>query len=599
MGAYFTIERVTAIKGLRKLFVGNVFASVFEGAIYGVVILLFELLMTAIYSDVGIAFYFIAFLVMISMKKIRVGSYALVPSMLFVFISGDITANTFMLVSIMFVFAILTIVLEFSIKKFNYQLILYPIITIFAFIALLISVYVFDRSTEKNIGYIFYTIIGTILVQFLAVYALRTSASANILHKSVNFSHSTFYRASFIEEVVGAYIKKHKPERAVYGLFKLNIQDKWDKKVKKEILESALDNIEEAFPKNVILFHIEGNKYGFFLPWKNEIDIPSAIKENTLERRTSTNTLIPLALLLNKASKEMKLSTGELLSIHVKAGISIYGVQSNSLSELHRNATFASQYLIDSKKNQFNIFDPNEYTTRVHEAKELKELEDLIELNDIELNKVKLFDKEDNHKLTVIIPRQKTDEGYVGTLFEYIDSAGMKDVFNRFVSAEVANANSLNDAKMVITHSWGYFGKTFNHDLFINRLEIMSINTNNIIINFDVSSIDEDSHVIKNLGKLSKAGIQLSFSNYSSEKSNLIKKLNPDYIFIEDSTYDVIKTKAKLCRSNIIDENNLVDSFNSGIHFFGGPLFNNENDEKSGNINIINTIKKFKGDKND
>ena len=150
MGAYFSIERLITVKTLRKLFVGNVFAKVFEGAIYGLVILLLELLMTAIYTETGIAFYFISFLVMISIKKIRVASYALVPSMLYMFISGEITSNTFMLISLIFVFAALIIILEFSIKKFNYRFILYPVMFTFGFIALLISVYVFNRASEEN-----------------------------------------------------------------------------------------------------------------------------------------------------------------------------------------------------------------------------------------------------------------------------------------------------------------------------------------------------------------------------------------------------------------------------------------------------------------
>ena len=596
MGAYFSIERIIAIKSLRKLFVGNVFSSVLEGAIYGVVILLLELMMTAIFSEVGIAFYFISFLVMISMKKIRVASYALVPSMLFVFITGDITSNTFMLTSIIFVFAMLTIILEFSIKKINFQLILYPIITVLAFMALLISVYVFGRSTEENIGYIFYTIIGTILVQFLAVYALRTSASANVLHKSVNFSYSSFYRASFVEEVVGAYIKENKPEKAIYGLFKLNIQDRWDKKTKKEVIESALDNIKESFPEKSILFHIEDGRYGFFLPWDSAIDVPNAIQENTLDRRSSTNTLIPLTLLLNKASKEMQLSTGDTLSINVKAGISIYGVQSNSLAELHRNATFASQYIIKNKRNQFNIFDPSEYTSRVKDVKQLKELEELIELNDIELKEVPLLDKNNKLKLTIIVPRQKSDDGYVGTLMEYIGSAGMVGVFNRFIAAESIKMIGDVTKKIVIPHEWNYFGEDFNFEMFINKIELMNIDIKQIVMNFDASSIDNDSIIINNIAQLKKRGLGISITNVSENNYEKIKSVNPDYIMVDDASSFIAKTKALICNVNIIDEKTLLSAYESKVDLFGGTWFNNELDENTENTNIINTIKKLKGE---
>ena len=599
MGSYFTIERIIAIKGLRKLFVGNVFSSFFEGVLYGLVILLIEILMKAIYSDVGIAFYFISFIVMVSMKKIRVASYALVPSMLFVFISGDITSNTFMLISIVFVFAMLTIILEFSIKKFNYQLVLYPIMMVLAFSTLLISVYVFNRSTYKDIGYIFYTIIGTILVQFLAVYALKTSASANVLHKSVNYSYSTFYRASFIEEVVGSFIKENATERAVYGLFKLDIDEKLKKGMKKEVLESSLDSIKDVFPKNAILFHVEDRKYGFFIPWKNNIDIQEVKNENTFENRASSSSLKKLSDLLKTSSKEIKLSTGKKTFIEVKAGISIYGLQSNSLSELHRNATFASQYLVNDSNNRFIIFDPAEYIKRVMESKKLKELEDLIELNDIELIRTSLVGKNSKSRLTIVVPRQKSDEGYVGTLFEYIESAGKTEVFNRFIAAETTKNIGKEIRKIAVPHSWYFFGDDFDINKFINRLKIIGVNINQIVINFDCDTINKDKKILNNLEKLSRFGFKILLSNYSALKNEEIILLNPDYIIVNDAKNISIKIRAKICVVNIKDENSLINAYDNGADLFGGPLFNNENDEKIENINIINTIKKFKGEKND
>ncbi len=588
---YFLFNKLREINFIANILRAKLFGELIEGFIYGAIAILLNFLMTLIYSEVGVAFYYAQFIILLTIARTRVAAISLIPPLLLALFTEPINENTYLLMGTIMFFAITIIIADFYIKKLDYRIIVFPFFILIGVFSGLISALVFHHTTPKDMGYVVYTFVAIVFTQLLVSYSVKISVSANLLYSSINFNYLSFYRASFIATIIGELIKKEKIDKAIYGVFKFEWKDDLTKAINKELLETSLHKIEKTFPSKTILFHVEKGKYGFFLPYENRIDIPEAIKNNISDERPANSSLNSLNLLLTNSSSNLVASSGEKVSVSTKAGITIYGIQTNSLSEAYMNASFASEYLVKEELNTFNIFNPAKMSERITDRKTVDGLDEVFGLSNVEITAQPVFNKQQKEVITIYSAKNKETNDRSVDLWEHLDETNQTELFKRYVSIEAVKSHKNKKAKLAIPYSFSEFDKDFNLKEFINKLKLLGTKPRDLILVFDSFPVSISKLAITIIKELRTYGLSIGTSNSNEVISEIVESIKPEYIFIKEPQKINILEEATIVCVGIDSEIELIKADKNGIEYFAGKLFIKDIYEKNKNINIINIIK--------
>ncbi|NQZ66130.1 MAG: hypothetical protein HRT99_02850, partial [Mycoplasmatales bacterium] len=195
--------------------------------------------------------------------------------------------------------------------------------------------------------------------------------SANVLFESVNFVHSKYWRHALSKNAISKLIMKSKCKKAIFGLFEIDVYDEKKENID-EIRKTILEKIENKFSNDTVLFAYSDSIFGFFTPVKNKFNILNSVKGNFLKERKNNDILYEINKYITSLNMRYVTSNNSIVKTRINSGVSIYGIQSNSLNTLEENSLFALKNSLYSEENKISIFDKKEWRNKIHNSNKIK-----------------------------------------------------------------------------------------------------------------------------------------------------------------------------------------------------------------------------------
>lgn len=215
-------------------------------------------------------------------------------------------------------------------------------------------------------------------------YFMSVSKSANILFDSVNYVYLSYYRHAVALVTIADLIQKKKITHGVFGVFRHTMADEVPYETQKNISKVFLAEFEKKVPKDAIVFFIEQNVHGIFLPASSGGDINYSVEGNALPQRYASDLLKNVEKLFSKSEKEYVDEFGQSAFVKLKVGASIYGLQDSSLSKLEENALFALNSFNSRSQNIISLFEPKLLKDVMNDSQKLLNLDYALKLDNFE-----------------------------------------------------------------------------------------------------------------------------------------------------------------------------------------------------------------------
>lgn len=215
-------------------------------------------------------------------------------------------------------------------------------------------------------------------------YFMSVSKSANILFDSVNYVYLSYYRHAVALVTIADLIQKKKITHGVFGVFRHTMADEVPYETQKNISKVFLAEFEKKVPKDAIVFFIEQNVHGIFLPASSGGDINYSVEGNALPQRYAGDLLKNVEKLFSKSEKEYIDEFGQSAFVKLKVGASIYGLQDSSLSKLEENALFALNSFNSRSQNIISLFEPKLLKDVMNDSQKLLNLDYALKLDNFE-----------------------------------------------------------------------------------------------------------------------------------------------------------------------------------------------------------------------
>lgn len=615
VASYITIERIRDSKLFFRWHAYGYMKNVLEGLVYGVLIILFNLILKAINPNLILPIFIIGVLLLTMVRNIVVGSFSIFAPLLYYLIEQEIDLRIYIALGLMIAMLFVIEIVQFFTKDFWINFAINNFWMIIAFFSLLIYDFIFTNYiTKKSMEIIFVPYLSLIIIYIFLEIAIKFLISANILSKSVNFNFSRYYRQSLREVAINDFVNEHKLTKGIYGIFEFNYQEPRAIERNLEIKESILIDLEKIFPQKGVLFRADESRYGFFLPLKETINLKQMLDYNNSESRSDYDLLKFIENLLHARSINYITSWKEKVMIQIRAGVALYGLQDYSIFNLHKFADFALKNEQSNQKNCVQLFNPRDYFRILREKKLLNEMDEAIKLDNFVNNFTPIFDYKKKQTVMNIITSEKIAYSEIKeSTRDFINFFEWTNIFDRYMAFWALSKIKLKNEKVAFFYSPQILEQQFDLELFKHKLKKLNITFSQMIFIFDpymFLQIKNKKVFFQNLEILLTEGLQIALIDTYQYKINDLEKLQPHYYLVQNyqafsklqlylKKYEIndAKINEKIVWFNLENQNELHLAINDNALLLGGPLIQKDqfmiNLDKKSKIYIYELLKNW------
>ena len=458
---YFVYEKVLALKAFSFLKYNDYVIDGAAGLIFGSAALIPHLIIKAISPEFSIPIFLLISVVLIMVKNTITSLVAMFIPLIYQIIN----AND-LFVSLVNISTLGVILSFYSLTKFFNEKYSIIIIFIFLFIASIVDLLVLhniggipmDRYLYENSIFI---PIAILIIYYPLRAAKRFSISASILFESVNYVYGRYFRHPLFQTTFSEYLKSNSIKKGYLLLFKISTDGSDEYNDIIEVRETILSKVENYFNEQTILFQQTESAYGVFIPTEHVGSIGEIIKANNGKRIDGF--MREVEALMESASSSYLTSSGEVVSVSLKAGVSVYGVQSSSLDTLEKNATFAINNII---AGTVNMYDDKMFMERTRDRLKVRELDEAIDLNTFEIDPIKLSNGKSVWVYINII--KKDDNPHAESVDKLKKITNWEKTFDRYFAASALE--KFKNENIIIKYS-PLEDTSFKYSILINNLK--------------------------------------------------------------------------------------------------------------------------------
>lgn len=544
---YFLYEKTLTIKIFSFFSIKTYVIDILNGFFYGFVVLLLKYIIKQIDIEFSVPLFFIASLIFLLIKNINISVVVTIPSLIYDSVtSNDFPSMVYLILSLLLIQFTYLIINFFKTREFAEKIMYLTmwLLSIIGMIILGIALKLgFGRSIMEK------TIISPFL--FIFIYlpmrtSIRFSISANILSESVNYVFSSYVRHPLMQEAIGDNIVKNNVRKAIYGIFEIRFETHPDPNTKKELIETTLSIFERNAPKNSTLFAYDDKKFGFFIPLKLEGFKPKiSILGNESKKRKKEDPVNIVEKLMLSLNNKYKTLNEYIMKVSVKAGVSFYGIQANSINDLQRNALQALRDIVWKSTKYVKVFDQNIYKKRNKDSFDLANMDDKLDLSSLENIYYPIYGYKNGNWNYVKVENTSQYE-ILESLNDYVRINGWKEIFDRYYSIEAINSNKNNFGIFVEYYPFSDSNTKINYiENHLNKMGIdkkkiffvvsgkdilknSSFEFINYLINNNFNIAIKDSSKVEKY--ISNMGIKTIITN---TKEKIKKKKGIDYIVVD------------------------------------------------------------------
>lgn len=537
-------------------------------------------------------------------KNINTVMFSIVIPALYYMMTNDVNEISYYLIFVLFLVITIYVFFDyFELKNISIYSIFISLL-ILSISGLFYIIYALDNSINRILIESTIFLVPSLFIIYMPIrMVLKISVSANILFESVNFVYSNYFRYSLSQKVIGDYIKMNKPKKAIFGLFKINIKDLHNAKIIKEIKNTILTKFENKISENAILFSYSEDTFGFFYPIKNDFNITKALKDNSNKLRKEKDAVSQLNDIFCSINKKYRTTQNQTFEVKTKSGISIYGVQSNSLETLERNSIFTINNNVYKKQNKVFVFNPKKLNQRMIDNRTLSLMDESINLNSFSnsfnpLLEINSFKNIGNY----IHVENHYNYKIIGSIDSFLRNNGWKSTFDRYFSSEALNKSTNNRSLIFIQYST----LVLKDDISITDL-IIKIKKIKCSLSSIVWVISYEDIINRNkyefIKSIIKQGFKIALTNTFKFPLIDIENLAPNYIVTKIDELD--KTEKSFIIPTIVpdvsNEEKLKISLEYNAEIIGGNILGSHDDfkkiDKQSKIYIEDIIKNNKKEK--
>ena len=572
-GLYFLGEKIKGTSFILNSKVPYTFKTIIEASLFGFFFLVIQISFTKMYSQTIPYIFVVGFLVLFFNKGIFLSSISIAPGILYFLISKDHDNSFYIVLATAFIAALVFEISSHYLREIPSKLITYAFLLVFSLISLFISAHALSNGLNINtFEYQMMPFIEVIIVDVLFSYAIKFSISANILYESINFVHSTYYRDSLLHTVIGNEVSTNKVSKGIFGVFNLNFEKGTSDSEKVKLSKKVLEQVKEEFPERTLLFKFDEERYAFFLATK------------TLDNKSDfviKNILFDIETYAIRVNKKYKLENGRKRRAYINIGISLYGKQSSSITELETFALYALERKFMDNKDMVSIFNYSNYRKNINDVISVNQLDDVIGLDNYVLKFSPVIST--NTKKTEFMfcePENISESQFIDDIRIYMESIGKINTFERYFSTEAVKSFKKKSGKFIIPFSTERISMESFFESFLNHLLINKISGSDLVMIVRPNEIKDYKNFEKNYHELLNIGITFAIFVTDYEQDNIKSILKPKYVLLNGD--DVItkeeveiltEKNIEVIHINVYKEENIFNSMESGITNFGGNLF--------------------------
>lgn len=446
ISSYFAYEALFKSKLFSNLKINKLAFEFISGTFYGLISLAFLVLINHWDDEYFIPIYALVPILLIATKGINTSLASIFPMVIYMLVKNEINTSIYYWSGTIFVVMIIYLFVDFY-KEYWSRLSIHISVLLASLIAFAPGIH------DYSYGIKMYQVSISVFISWIIIYfplrtAMRFSASANLLLESINYVYSKFLRHSLLDAYLAEFIKTKKCKKAIFGVIEIRFDRLKDENKNREITNTILLKVEEEFGKDSLLFAIDETRFGFFTPIdKVKMDIKDVVM-NINSYIDKSNPISRVTSLITGINRTYETTFGDKVEVSAKSGISIYGVQDNSINDLERNCLFALNRISFDDKYKINVFNPNDYRKFYYENVELSHLDRYLKLDDYKLRDIPVL----NTNNLKVVSKMSTftsekigleenpiyilrDTKWIYTLDRYISALTLKndDVTNRMI----------------------------------------------------------------------------------------------------------------------------------------------------------------------
>ncbi len=324
--------------------------------------------------------------VIVTLRSPVAATINLFPSLVFQLLFFDISILTYVMYGIVFAGMIAYVLIDFSIPKTDFSKIgLGTTLIVSSFVVYFVFLGRNEFGGRKLYEQTLLLGVASVLIIAIVSYFMSVSKSANILFDSVTFAYLTYYRPAVALIAIQDIIQKQNTRQGIYGVFRHSlVTGAISDEGAKDIIRQFLADFEKRVPKDAIIFFVEKDVHGIFLPITKNGNLKSSLEGNRLTSRFADDMLKGIEKLFFRSQKEYVTSLGETANVKIRSGVSIYGLQDSSLSKLEENSLFALNSFNSKSENIVSLFDPSKLKEVLLDSKKLSNLDFALKLDNFE-----------------------------------------------------------------------------------------------------------------------------------------------------------------------------------------------------------------------
>ena len=564
--SYFAIQKVISLKSIASLKIRSLILEGFVGLYFGAIILVLKLTMVAMIDSWHIPLFIIVSLTLLSLRGPSSAVVSTFPPLIYYLFTNEIDTFTYILIGMNYFTIFVYEIIVFNTKKIWAELGAIISVLVFAVVILLIMLVGFNHSFSEK-GAEESIVIPFILPIFYypTKLIIETSISANILFNTTKYVHLNYFRYSLYSKAILDEISEKKITKGIYMLFKFGFDDQKNRHLNFEIQESILQTMASLSGRNSVQFNVNEKTYGIFKYF-----------EKDEEKKITAKQMEDLAA---RIVEEANISyvTNHLFNVptKVKAAVSFYGIQSNSINELETKTMYSLSELDMNQKEKLNVFNYGNYKKTIKDAKMFVRMDKALNLNNYMTSFVPIYGiKDDETKFNYVDIHTEYEHELLESLDELLRFKKWNITFDRYFAVDALNNWKNEDGDIYIKFS-PITAIDYDFAGLVKKLKKMKLKYKKI--HFVISARDLSVARLKTLIKRTKLynlNIALIDSHIYSSKS--MENLDLDNIFVYEKFIDQTNLLGKFTYSvfDISTEASLKKAMDKGIDLIGGKLFN-------------------------
>lgn len=537
MIAFFSYEKIRSLKPIASLNIPKQARELIFGATIGLVTLLTQVINEEFLSGFKLPLFVSTVIFVMMFSNYISALYSFVPNIIYWTLTKTMDSQFYVLIGTMFALMLIYQVLDFVLKNKYVTWILCSISLFASLITFFIAGPAYDNGfTDDAFERISLIFILTPFGYAVTFWIFKFTISSRLLYESANFIYSRFYRAGLASNAIANFISTNKVNRAAFGVFELRYDIPDTEVRKREVIKTTLQHISDTFPEESVLFDATMGRYGFFIPIKSKVDINESIKGNYSRMRRRNDCIAHVENILEKCQVKLMPTWKEEIDISIKAGVSIYGVQSNSIKTLMEYSTYALHTV--NKFSLVNLFIPRKIYKRKRDNALLSQMDAKIQLDHFDLKEVTLKALKNKEQDLLYLDVENISEfTYIETIDEMVYSLNWQNIFNRFFGSSAVEEFAKSKNRIMFDYSPTILEDEFDIFEFERNLEAHEFKSNNLVLYFKergLSLIKDKELVYKNIQKLRDRNISIAIEMKADQKIDTELNTLADYFVISD-----------------------------------------------------------------